>query len=251
MSTAIKTSQSLLSGLVFACVLAAPMEGAFAEDRQARLNWSSGYAGAFFGAGQLDGRFLELEDMGWERADAASWSWDFDSVRSAMVGHAFDVGGVPLHLEFDSSINESPARVNGWLLRNRDEAIMSEFKWLATARVGVRRDIGRVAFFASGGLAFAQMDIESTSEDVDQDDFLRGDAIRAGWVLGAGLEAALSKSWTVRLEGMYLDLEGYEDSRRVRENSLCTPGEARYGCRDNLENRYDLLRLGIIHRFGP
>jgi outer membrane immunogenic protein len=92
------------------------------------------------------------------------------------------------------------------------QAIVSNFdqrlNWFGTVR-------GRIGFlpdprwlvYATGGFAYGQVNSSLTSIDPD------GDAVRArwsenrtGWVVGAGVEAALLDNWTWKLEYLHVDL---------------------------------------------
>ena len=71
--------------------------------------------------------------------------------------------------------------------------------WLATARGRVGYAFDRFMPFVTGGLAVG--DIKNTVSGVGS-----STATKAGWTVGAGLEAALTGPWTAKVEYLYADL---------------------------------------------
>jgi outer membrane immunogenic protein len=91
---------------------------------------------------------------------------------------------------------------------------------------------GNWLLYATGGLAIG---------DVHAWDALTpaaGSEFRAGWTLGAGVEAAFAPNWTVKLEYLYVDL-----------------GKAHYfdivpGVPETVSFNTNIVRAGINYRFG-
>jgi outer membrane immunogenic protein len=77
----------------------------------------------------------------------------------------------------------------------------------ATGRAGVALD--RALLYVKGGVAFAK--IRNTATDingggvVDTSDFSELNKTQFGWTAGAGVEYALSPSWSVKVEYLYMD----------------------------------------------
>jgi outer membrane immunogenic protein len=85
----------------------------------------------------------------------------------------------------------------------------SEIRWFGTvrARLGVASD--RVLVYATGGLAFADLKTSANVTGIQAPGLVWSDAKSAtkfGWTLGAGLEYALTPSWTLKGEYLYYDL---------------------------------------------
>jgi outer membrane immunogenic protein len=71
--------------------------------------------------------------------------------------------------------------------------------WLGTARARLGFDAGRIMPFVTGGLAVG--DIRTNVVGVGT-----SSTTKAGWTLGAGVEAALVSNWTAKVEYLYVDL---------------------------------------------
>jgi outer membrane immunogenic protein len=67
---------------------------------------------------------------------------------------------------------------------------------------------------------------------------------RAGWTVGAGVEASLGGNWTGKIEYLYLDLGKYSNTAVLLTNFI--------PLRANMESRItdNILRAGINYRFG-
>ena len=83
---------------------------------------------------------------------------------------------------------------------------VTEIKWIASAtgRLGYVRD--RTLLYVKGGLAQMKFHFEGFAED---NGVYQGgseeDGKRTGWTLGAGVEYALSPSWSLQLEYNFYD----------------------------------------------
>jgi opacity protein-like surface antigen len=83
---------------------------------------------------------------------------------------------------------------------------------------------------------------------------------RAGWTVGAGVEAALDRNWSVKLEYLYMDLGnvgGGSSSATAITNSLNTPGPGfntvtttTLAAAFNTRFTDNILRAGVNYRFG-
>lgn len=71
--------------------------------------------------------------------------------------------------------------------------------WLGTARGRLGFAAGNFMPYVTGGLAFG--DIKTSVSG-----FSDASSTKAGWTLGAGVEAALAGPWTAKLEYLYVDL---------------------------------------------
>jgi outer membrane immunogenic protein len=71
--------------------------------------------------------------------------------------------------------------------------------WLGTARGRLGWAAGQFMPYVTGGLAFGDIDVRRTG-------FGRNDSTEVGWVLGAGVEAALWGPVSAKIEYLYVDL---------------------------------------------
>ena len=152
-----------------------------------------------------------------------------------------------------------------------DETVESDFRWVATARVGVEQAIGPATMFVSAGPALARVESSLTDLDAyrdqegewvllpngkaaqrkDPDDSFHDASTELGWVIGAGVEGPVGNAWTLRFEGSYLDLgETVHYANRTGDDRCCGAGTPRRPVSYRIENRLGIVRLGLIRRFG-
>ena len=238
--------------------------GPASADRGSVVPESAGaYAGVFAGSGRIGGRLTDVDGF-------ANWGnpgsmVDYDDSRfvgGALIGRKFEVGGTPLRIELDAVLGSLSATSNALDPTCTDESATSEIRWITTARVGVEETLGRATLFATGGLAAARITNSVTDIDYrgsclerelhhDADDSFRDESLHFGWVIGAGVDVALDREWTFRLEGSYLDFGQDTYSVNHSANNPCGRGGPRRPCPYDIENRVGVVRLAIIRRFGP
>ncbi|RYE44307.1 MAG: porin family protein [Hyphomicrobiales bacterium] len=157
-----------------------------------------------------------------------------------MLGIQADLGA--LNLNGSAEASGSVLGVN-FVVRNSFNA-----DWLLTLRprVGLRAS-DNLLIYASGGLALSSIEFSheylSNFAGVITEGFSES-YVRAGWVVGAGIEYALDENWSLGAEYLYTDLGSISETRRVT-----------YGAPiDTLfENELDLsahaLRTSVNYRF--
>lgn len=143
------------------------------------------------------------------------------------LGYNWQSGPLVLGLETDAAWSDlrgsftNPACPQGCETRNN---------WLATVRGRLGYAIDRVMPYVTGGLAVG--DIELTRPG-----FVGASDTRAGWTVGAGLEAAIAGNWTAKVEYLYVDLG----------DIACTA--AACGTATNADLRASVVRAGVNLRF--
>ena len=228
------------------------------------LGATDAYAGVFVGSGRARNRLVDVDGFA-NRGNPGSMVDYGDNrfVGGALIGRKFEIGGTPLRIEFDAVLGSLSASSSALDPTCPDESATSELQWITTTRVGVEEALGRAAtFFATGGLAAARIANSVTDIDYrgsclemelhhDLDDSFRDTSLRFGWVIGAGIDVALDRQWTFRLEGSYLDFG--RDTYHVNHSAdnTCGRGGPRRPCSYDIENRLGVVRLAIIRRFGP
>lgn len=221
------------------------------------------YAGVFAGSGRTDNRLTDVDGFAdWGNPGATT---DYDQrglVGGVLAGRTFEVSGTRLRVEIDGTFGALSARTDKLDPTCTDESAASEFRWVATARVGVEEPVGRATVFATGGLAAARIVNSVTDIDYsgtrclerdlrpDPDDSFRDSSTETGWVIGVGVEAPLSDAWTLRLDGSYLDFGRSTHHVNHSGGNPCGPGGPHRPCRYDIENRLGIVRLAIIRQFG-
>ena len=260
-------------GLPVFAVLAAGGPANAADD-EAPGGVGETYAGVFAVAGRVDGRVVDTD--GFSNSGKAGWSVDYDDtglVAGTLIGRRFTLGGVPLRVELDGAFGGMSAKTDDIDPRfeRRDETVESELRWVATARAGVEHPVGRATVFATAGLAVARIENSLTDLDAwrgedgewvlqpdgraaqrkDPDDSFHDASTEFGWVIGAGVEAALSDAWALRLDASYLDFgESAHEANRSGDDRCCGAGSPRRPVSYRIENKLGIVRLGAIYRFG-
>ena len=223
------------------------------------FDWTGTYAGVFAGSGRTDNRIVDVE--GFANWGNPGWAVDYDDagfVGGVLMGKKFETGGVPFRIEFDGTFGGLSAASNKLDPEGLDETVETEFRWIATARVGVEQAVGPATVFASGGLAVTRVANSVTDIDfgpgmptrMDPDDSFRDGSTEVGWVVGAGVEAPLSDAWTLRLEGSYLDFGHSTHYVNRSGDGRCGPGNSRRPCPYDIEHEFGMVRLALICRFG-
>ena len=238
------------------------------------FHWAETYAGVFGGFGRPDGRVVDTD--GFSNSGHSGWAVDYhDSgvIGGALIGKKFELGSVPFRIELDGTFGDLSAKTTRIDPRFQppDETVESEFQWIATARAGVEQAIGPATVFVSGGLATAGIDNSLTDLDayrdqngewvllpngrpaqrIDPDDSFHDGSTEIGWVIGVGIETSLTDTWTLRLEGSYLDFgASTHDANRSGDDRCCGAGSLRRPVSYDVENKLGLMRLAIIRQFS-
>lgn len=132
------------------------------------------------------------------------------AVYGGQIGYNFQIGRVVLGLETDimgtsqkaTSSQTCPAATCGIsIAETSDDSI----PWLGTLRARGGFAFDRFLIYATGGVGYGAFKSSQTlttllgavtTSNTDQ---------RLAWVAGAGIEAALTQNWSVKLEYLYLD----------------------------------------------
>jgi outer membrane immunogenic protein len=138
-----------------------------------------------------------------------------------------------------------------------------EMNWFGTARLRAGFLLtDTILLYATGGLAVADLDSTYTATLVG---FGTGSAstsdTRAGWVIGGGAEAALSRNWSIKAEYLYLDfgdVNSAAGSSTSTVNLLGTPNQGFNTIIDTTVNAAartrwtdNIVRVGLNYRFTP
>lgn len=119
----------------------------------------------------------------------------------------------------------------------------NKLPWFGTFR-------GRVGFtpaerwliYATGGLAYGEMDTVDSLTIGGTGVALSTNTIRWGWTVGAGVEAAIRDGWTAKLEYLYIDFGNVTDT--LVGIAPITPIATRSHVTDNI------VRVGVNYRWG-
>jgi outer membrane immunogenic protein len=105
----------------------------------------------------------------------------------------------------------------------------TELNWLGTGRVrgGIAADA--YLFYVTGGVAFGGV-------QGGQAGFTSSDKTRVGWTVGAGVETAVARNWTTKVEYLYADLGD--------KTAYTTPAGS-----FNVDLKSHIVRMGLNYKF--
>lgn len=130
-------------------------------------------------------------------------SYDLDGFVGGVYGGAnYQFGNIVVGV--DSSLSYSDA--DGGRTDEFGTEIDRDLKWLGTTRGRIGYAFDRFMVFAAGGAAIGESETSLTTGFGSSSDT----EVHLGWTVGAGVEAKLADSWSVRAEYLYVDL-GDED----------------------------------------
>ena len=252
--------RALASALVS---LLAVVGTAQAQDGTAGSGQAGTYIGAFAGLGAVDVRMTDTDGFsGSNGVPSQTFEYDDTGLAAGVVaGRYFHLGRVQLLFEADGAFGGLPAAARQVDPVGLDETAASELHWVGTARIGVRRSLGSVGVFVTGGVSVAGISNSFTDLDVgtdgraqvDPDDSFDERSTRVGWVVGVGIERPVAGAWTLRFEGLYKDFGEtvHQAENRLGVNAgVCGPGGLPSPCRYGFDQRFALLRLVLVRRLG-
>lgn len=241
---------------ILVLALAAP---ACAGEGDAGSGWGETYLGAHAGFGRAKNRITDVDGFAnWGNAGAVLAYEDSGFLAGALIGKKLRIGGVPLRVELDATFGDISARSNRLDPAGLDETVVSEYRWLAAARVGVERPIGPATVFVSGGVAAARVENSVTDIDfgsnmpprMDPDDSFHDLSTEIGWAIGLGLEVPLAESWTLRIEGAYMDFGRSTHYVNRSGDNRCGPEMPMRPCPYHIDAEFASARLAVIYRFS-
>jgi len=204
-------------------------------------DWSGFYIGGHAGYGDVDndGFFASSVDLSFGggafvTGGQVGWNWQHDGW---VFGAEADISSLDWR---DPSV--------------REERYIADANYLSTLRGRVGWADGNVLFYVTGGLAYLNAEVTTSSGGRDADQHGNTDhkdVSTTGGVAGAGLEWGLTRHLSVRTEGLYLFFDNREDLSGLIEG--CRPGlEACLNKRNNFFAINDgfVFRLGADWRFS-
>lgn len=142
--------------------------------------------------GNFAERGLVYETGGGSAAGFVGAGADWQS-GAIVVGAAADIGMMGADGEaFPSGADEA-----------NEFYMTSKVKTLASLRGRAGFALDGVLIFATGGIAFGDVDSKAHYEGESPN---IQDGWRTGWVAGGGVEYAINENWTLKTEGLYYDL---------------------------------------------
>jgi len=136
-------------------------------------------------------------------------------------------------------------------------------QWFGTARAraGILVD-PRVLLYATGGLAYGQVKADYSAGMVGLPlGSVSTTTTRAGWTVGAGVEAGFWDNWTVKAEYLYVDLGSVSTGALggsstviltdTPTTAITTVIDTSVAATSSVRMRDNIFRVGINYRFAP
>lgn len=246
---------SLAVASVSALLVAMPLGTAGAADMPVKappapvaapFSWTGFYAGLNLGGTWAD------NDSTYVGATAISIVTHAVGLRSAsaigggQIGGNWQTGMFVLGAEADIDVRNLSASGNGALTPSGSlvEQVALKENWVGTVRGRLGLAEGRALFYATGGLAYG--DIEDSYTKTYPTTGLTtgssGSLVRAGWAAGGGIDYAIWKNVAIGVEFLHVDLGS---------TTLTTPaGVVLAQGRATFANRSDIVRARVDWLFG-
>lgn len=223
------------------------------------ISWAGPYAGIHGGVAKYESiaydldRFLNFlpTDAVAVRHTAAlagghiGYNWQS---RSLVYGFEADLSGV-FQKDDDLTITGT-----GFENPTFQQVYSSRLRWLSTLRFRAGLDFQATMAYVTAGVAFAgirdRWGVGFTDGSLPAFAFqFENNDVRVGWTVGGGIEHKPSPNWSVRLEGLYVDL-GRKTSTFNGTNGT---GTVVANFRSQWENTAVIARVGLTHHWyvGP
>ena len=210
---------------------------------QGAERWAGFYAGAQAGYGFGNSKWTDLDDgskIDWDgRGFSGGVHLGYNHViNSWVVGVEADINATGIRGSIsDGGDSADPADADPATLR-------SHVMWLGAVGPRIGYAVGNTLLYATGGLGFAGMRYKGTE---DGGVGFRQNETRMGWAVGAGVEYALDKRWSVRADYRYFDLgrknyPGVILASNGNETDELDPART--------QERIHAIRVGLTYSFG-
>jgi outer membrane immunogenic protein len=173
------------------------------ELRTATYDWTGAYVGAWAGATCIDGFLHDNAAQPAPPALPENRDWEMDGCGGkggVMAGYLHQFDNFVIGAEMDWGMT-------GQIARNDTSKADFAFKMnhLVTGRARAGYAFDDTLLYATGGVAWAQGDLYGVNGAIAPDHIKKG---HLGWVIGGGMEHALTDAFRVRLEYTYTKFKG-------------------------------------------
>lgn len=237
-------------GLVSTAVLATCLaSSAFAADLPPRaapviyapaFTWAGFYVGLNAGVGWAGSRDVTIVGPTPGSSGVLSGGGgDGSFVGGGQVGYNWQSGAWVYGLEADIQYVDVGGDVAWgpytWWARGGDDG-----GYFGTVRARLGYAIDRTLIYITGGLAYGGLNSNPLTGN---------DTSNTGWTIGGGIEYAFTNNWTVRLEGLYVDLSEGRKSRFFVNGPGGVLPAGTYTATTDSGSGAGLVRVGVNYKF--
>jgi outer membrane immunogenic protein len=183
---------------------------------EAPFTWSGLYVGAHLGYG--------WSNVDWQEVPAFNGNHDGSGgLAGAQIGYNWQAGRFVYGIEADIT--------NSWVEGSKAGCCDHSIDWMYSVRgrLGLTSYDNRTLFYVTGGGAWADFDYASIGGH---------SASQFGWVIGGGIERALTQNMTARVEYLYYNFD-----------TESTAGPLVPGSAVNLDPSMHTVRFGLNYKF--
>lgn len=205
--------------------------GSIKDSEAPAHSWSGFYVGVTAGGGWGDTTFEETGFVA-NTFDidgfvlGATAGYNYEITRNLLIGVEADIS----YSDIEGSFGPGNLGLPGGGIFTCPGPCVTEVEWFGTLRGRIGYTGGPLLVYGTGGLAFGDVD----SSFVGAQDF---GGTSVGWTAGGGIEYALTREWSAKVEYLHVDLGWTEKTY--------TPGNY-----FRSDNEFDVVRAGINYRFG-
>lgn len=180
------------------------------------------------------------------------------AIGGVQAGYNWQIGPVVVGGEWDFSAIEAGGAnsaamfvpVQGYTLNT---AASEWLKFLSTARARVGYVLyDRFMIYATGGLAFGEVQGQGEISMIGNPNYVWYNStnnLKVGYVLGGGVEWAMTDRWTLRMEGFYYNLGSTESIASGNAAVMANPALSNYRYDYKITTAGDVLRIGADYKF--
>lgn len=192
-----------------------PADAGIMYDTKPAFSWTGFYGGAHLGYGWGDTGGSYSGSLGGFTAGDEIVGFDVDGVLGGVqLGYNWQWNQFVLGAEADLSLSGADGSgLQASLPGPITVDASADIDWVATIRARAGYTVDRFLVYATGGLAFGGASLEVTADGGGFADPAEDDQTHFGWTIGAGLEYAITDTWSAGIEYRYVDLgsESYSD----------------------------------------
>jgi outer membrane immunogenic protein len=165
------------------------------------------------------------------------------------AGYNWQRGSFVYGFETDLSATDLNASMNGGLTNiscaTDTAATNAKIDWYGTVRGRAGWAAGKILFYGTGGLAYGNVDLNSSFNSAGLSLNSSTSSVRTGWVVGGGIEYMLQPNVALTLGYQYVDLG------TANLASSTAAGSFTLGQTASARAAFQVVTGGIIWRFSP
>lgn len=204
------------------------------------FSWTGFYVGLNAGVGWSDSRDVVVTGpTPGSSGVLTGGGGDGAFVGGGQIGYNWQSGSIVYGLETDIQYVDAGGSVAWgpytWWARGDDDGA-----YLGTVRARLGYAIDRTLIYITGGLAYGGLNSNPLTGN---------NTSNTGWTIGGGVEYAFTNNWTIKIEGLYVDLsEGRKNRIFVNGPGGVLPAGTYTAATDG-GGGAGLLRVGVNYKF--